>query len=124
MQCVLNSPSHNNSVLLTVCAVLGFLPGLLHAWYIIVITPDPTYEQVEDEERGHVTHYHIHGQPQYAPGGGRPQQGYGTVSNAPNAQFPGQQNGFVQPPPQAGSSDQAPPSYTQAIQGDNKVQGP
>lgn len=106
--------------------MLGVLPGLLHAWYIIAITPDPTYEQVpaDDAERGHVTHYHVHGQPQYAPGGGRAQQGYGTVSNAPNSQFPGQQNGFVQPPPQAGSSDQAPPSYTQAVQGDNKVQGP
>ena len=109
--------------MLTTIAVLGFLPGLLHAWYIIAITPDPTYEEIEDQERGHVTHYHVVRGPQYAPGG-QPQQGYGTVSNAPHAQFPGQQNGFVQPQAHAGSSEQAPPSYNQAVQGDNKVQGP
>jgi hypothetical protein len=114
--------------------VLGFLPGLFHAWYIIVSSPDPTYEQVVDEEQGNgnVTYYYVQGQPQYAPGGQRPrqqgQQGYGTVnSNAPNAQFPGQQNGFVGPsaPTPAESSrpsTDVPPSYAQAVQGDHKVQ--
>lgn len=112
--------------------VLGFLPGLFHAWYIIAISPDPTYEQVAgDEEQGRVTYYYVQGQPQYAPGGGqrpqRQQQGYGTVNNTPNAQFPGQQNGFVGPsaPTPAESSrpsTDVPPTYAQAVQGDHKVQ--
>lgn len=109
--------------------VLGFLPGLFHAWYIIAISPDPTYEQVNDEEQGNVTYYYVQGQPQYAPGGQRTrQQGYGTVgNNRPDAQFPGQQNGFVGPsaPTPAESSrpsTDVPPTYAQAVQGDHKVQ--
>jgi uncharacterized membrane protein YqaE (UPF0057 family) len=115
--------------LITLKIVLGFLPGLFHAWYIIAISPDPTYEQVNDEEQGNVTYYYVQGQPQYAPGGQRPrQQGYGTVgNNRPDAQFPGQQNGFVGPsaPTPAESSrpsTDVPPTYAQAVQGDHKVQ--
>jgi len=110
--------------------VLGFLPGLFHAWYIIAVSPDPTYEQVNDEEQGNVTYYYVQGQPQYAPGGQHTrQQGYGTVSNnRPDAQFPGQQNGFVSgpsaPTPAESSrpSTDVPPTYAQAVQGDHKVQ--
>ena len=38
--------------------MLGVLPGLLHAWYIIITYPEPTYEQVaqEDSENGRVTY--------------------------------------------------------------------
>lgn len=113
---------------------LGFLPGLLHAWYIIISYPEPTYEPVQDAEQGNVTYYYVqtHGGPQYRDQ--TPQQGYGTVnSGTPNAQFPAQQQGFVQPPakPQAQAQAQAgpsqgdapPPSYQQAT-GDNKVQKP
>lgn len=112
--------------------MLGFLPGLFHAWYIIAITPDPTYEQVPDEEQGGaVTYYYVQGQPQYAHGGQRrprQQQGYGTVNGStPSAQFPGQQSGFVGPsaPTPAESSrpsTDVPPTYAQAVQGDHKVQ--
>lgn len=120
---------------------LGVLPGVLHAWYIIATTPDPTYTQVpQDEESGHVTYYYVQAQPQYRPGGapaaqgkllGKP-AGYGTVSNTPNAQFPSQSAGFVEPPApstesqaQAGPSGEvaAPPTYQQAV-GDHKVQRP
>lgn len=109
------------------CAGLGFLPGLLHAWYIIAVTPDPTYIQLEDTERGqggHVTYYYVQTQ-------GQPK--YGTVNSTPNSQFPNQQQGFVQPPAagaaHAGSSSEAadavpPPSYQQAVGSDNKVQHP
>ena len=113
--------------------MLGVLPGVLHAWYIIAVTPDPTYEQVADEERGNVTYYYVQGQPQYAPAGGRQQarqQSYGTVPSAPSSQFPGQQNGFVQPiapAPASGSAQQGgdvPPTYQDAVKGDHKVQHP
>lgn len=127
---------------------LGFLPGLLHAWYIIAVYPEPTYEEVaqQDAERGTVTYYYVQqGAPRYGPQGG--QQGdYGTVNSTTNSQFPGQQAGFVQPQqpktkkqathphanrPQApepqslaGPSGEVPPSYAQAVAGDHKVQGP
>jgi uncharacterized membrane protein YqaE (UPF0057 family) len=86
---------------------LGFLPGLFHAFYIILQYPDQyDYERVADHERGSgahttadgaVTYYYVsHGQPQHPAGN----QGtsYGTVSSQPNnGQFPGQQSGFVKP---------------------------
>ncbi|KAK4494754.1 hypothetical protein PRZ48_014110 [Zasmidium cellare] len=110
---------------------LGFLPGLLHAWYIIAITPDPTYEQLaqQDAERGTVTYYYVQSQPAYAPQqGGSSQRGYGTVNSTPNQQFPAQQQGVVPQPAQApkagGSGEEVPPSYQQAVAGDNKIQGP
>ncbi|EMF09578.1 UPF0057-domain-containing protein [Sphaerulina musiva SO2202] len=118
---------------------LAYLPGLLHAWYIIAITPDPTYERVaqQDAERGTVTYYYVqtNGQPQYAPQG-QGGQSYGTVNaSAPNAQF-AQQQTKPQPHPGAaavhpsssqagpsGEEDAPPPSYQQAT-GDNKIQRP
>ncbi|KAL1311184.1 hypothetical protein AAFC00_001381 [Neodothiora populina] len=110
---------------------LGFLPGLLHAWYIISICPSPTYEQVqqEDPESGRVAYYRVQ------QGGAGPSQGqrnYGTVQN----QFPGQQNGTmpgaqqyrqVEGGMQGGAStkpsgNDVPPTYAQAVKGDHKVQ--
>jgi len=123
---------------------LGFLPGLLHAWYIISSYPDPGYEQVQQEER---VVYVVHGTQ------------YGTVT--PQGQFPGQQSGSTnaftntqpkraakmaapapnrQPQAAAGSSSAAPadgaeaaaanssnpnappPSYAAAVAGDHKIQ--
>jgi hypothetical protein len=124
--------------------VLGFLPGLFHAWYIIAATPSPTYDELaqNDPERGQVTYYYVSSQPQprqqvgrggapIKPVGAAPARSYGTV---PNQQFPPQQS-HVQPHPAqyqapasssaaAGPSDDAapPPSYAQVVEGDHKVQ--
>jgi hypothetical protein len=75
--------------------VLGFLPGLFHAWYIIAVSPDPTYEQVNDEEQGNVTYYYV--------------QGF----VGPSAPTPAESSR---------PSTDVPPSYAQAVQGDHKVQ--
>jgi uncharacterized membrane protein YqaE (UPF0057 family) len=131
---------------------LGFLPGLLHAWYIILQNPESyeQYQQVPDGERGdgRTTYYVIsHEQSGHQQG----QPSYGTVASQPTAgQFPGQQSGGVgsfagqqqknvksakgaaAPTPQGqaggeGSSNQPelpPPTYADVIKGDNKVQGP
>ena len=128
---------------------LGFLPGLIHAWYIILQYPDQYegYEAARDREHGHdgTTHY-------YVSRGGPPPHGqpsYGTVgSNPSGGQFPGQQSGVVnsfsqpqQPKPNAqphngvagheiggeGSSQQPagpPPTYADVIKGDNEIQHP
>lgn len=126
-------PSSSRRALTESCTGLGVLPGLLHAWYIIYTYPEPTYEELaqQDAERGeggNVTYYYVQqGQPQYAAHNAQSRpQGYGTVNSksTPNAQFPASRGqGFV-PGAQAGGSGgeaAAPPSYQQAT-GDHKVQ--
>ncbi|QIW99177.1 hypothetical protein AMS68_004695 [Peltaster fructicola] len=103
---------------------LGFLPGLIHAWYIISVTPEPTYEQIPDTEGGRTTTYVV---VQGGQGGGYQRQAasqpkYGTVNSTADSQFPGQRNGFVQPPQASSSAGEvAPPTYQDAV-GDHKVQ--
>lgn len=128
---------------------LGFLPGLLHAWYIILQNPDPYdgYGQVPDNEGGRqgTTYYVVsHTGPARQQGG----MNYGTVPpQQPNGgQFPGQQKGVTNQnapkksgksasgpgnaPQNAGgegSSSQPegpPPTYADVIKGDHKVQDP
>ncbi|KAL5428546.1 hypothetical protein PMIN04_000692 [Paraphaeosphaeria minitans] len=139
--------SADSIINLALCC-LGVLPGMIHAWYVILNNPVHTYEHVPDNERHDAsrtaTYYYVsHGGP--APQGG--QMNYGTVGSQPTAgQFPGQQTGttnsFPQPkkpkhaqPQQGvagqevgageGSSDQAPPpTYAEVIKGDHKVQKP
>ncbi|KAF2855650.1 UPF0057-domain-containing protein [Plenodomus tracheiphilus IPT5] len=139
--------SADSLINLALCC-LGFLPGLLHAWYVILQNPDPydAYNQVpaSDSERGaapRTTYYVItheqparHGQPNYGTVGG-------TGGSQPsNGQFPGQQQSGVlnQNKPRKGAavvSEQVgegsesanvepPPTYADVIKGDNKVQGP
>jgi len=119
---------------------LGFLPGLLHAWYIILQNPEnlEQYHQIPDGERGTTYYVITHDQP------GR--QSYGTVGSQPaGGQFPGQQSGGVgsfagqqqknvmgakpvtRPQGGEGSSSQPegpPPTYADVIKGDHKVQSP
>ncbi|KAF1964016.1 hypothetical protein BU23DRAFT_494287 [Bimuria novae-zelandiae CBS 107.79] len=128
---------------------LGFLPGMLHAWYIILNNPEHDYEHVPDHERQggvRATHYYV------SYGGPPPQRGtmnYGTVGSQPTAgQFPGQQTGTTNsfPQPQSksksvqpqngvagheigtgeGSSQPSgpPPTYADAVKADNKIQHP
>lgn len=108
--------------------MLGYLPGLLHAWYIIAKFPENAYEYVPDSE-ARVTYVVVppsnHPQPQA--GSRKPaagvggNQGYGTT--APPAQQSAE-NGTWSAGGQgsAGGSGAVPPSYEQAIRGDHKVQ--
>ena len=59
--------SADSLINLALCC-LGFVPGLLHAWYVIATTPDQEYEPVvEDLERAPIasqqTYYIVHQQP-------------------------------------------------------------
>ena len=139
--------SADSLINLALCC-LGFLPGLLHAWYIILQNPEPydQYQQVPDGERTTTYYVITHEQPARRQG---QQPNYGTVGSQPsNGQFPGQQSGIVNDfagqqqankkaakgaaPPQAGpggegSSSQPegpPPTYADVIKGDHKVQDP
>ncbi|KAK3391242.1 hypothetical protein B0H63DRAFT_467559 [Podospora didyma] len=119
---------------------LGFLPGLIHAWYIIAKFPDPEfdYQGPHDSEGGHIYVF-------VRDGGGNPaaqrvsqpkphppaksNPNYGTTNNNNN------NAGSSSAPPAAraqapplpldageGSSDNPPPSYAQVVAGDHKVQ--
>ncbi|PVH92447.1 hypothetical protein DM02DRAFT_619922 [Periconia macrospinosa] len=143
-----------DSIINIALCVLGFLPGLLHAWYIILKNPEPyPYEGVQDRERGadgSVTYYYVStAQPQHPAGGAGAQhaQGhtsYGTISGSQpsGGQFPGQQSGVIPGPKRVyaqhanGGGDAAgpstngegasepPPTYADVIKGDHKVQQP
>jgi uncharacterized membrane protein YqaE (UPF0057 family) len=135
-----------DSIINIALCCLGVLPGLIHAWYIILKYPDPyTYEAVQHNERGDgtVAAYYVVTSRGPVPAN----VGYGTVSSQPSAgQFPGQQSGttnaFPGPKPKptgvtgsgpagadqgaGGSSRPAenPPTYAEVIKGDHKVQKP
>lgn len=128
---------------------LGYVPGLLHAWYIILKYPEADDEypdgyrpivghgQRGDAEAGRVTYYYIaHEQAhpnQYQQQQQQQQQrSYGTNVNPesrpvpppPVPQKPHQTGGV----PDQGSSSRpegehrAPPTYAEAVKGDNKIQ--
>ncbi|KAH9881951.1 hypothetical protein J1614_001122 [Plenodomus biglobosus] len=141
--------SADSLINLALCC-LGFLPGLLHAWYVILQNPDPydAYNQIpSDGERGDArTTYYVITHEQPAAGARNGQPNYGTVggSQPSNGQFPGQQQSGVlnqnKPkkgavpggngvPAQGGEGSsnapvEPPPTYADVIKGDNKVQGP
>ncbi|ESZ90935.1 hypothetical protein SBOR_8681 [Sclerotinia borealis F-4128] len=134
-----------DSLINILLCMLGFIPGLLHAWYIIAKFPeqDYDYDSIPDSEGGaRVTYVVVQGQ---GPHGGtqrvpknarvqRQQQGYGTTApmEAPTVQQ--QQNGswaiagedaqgVAQGRGGEGSSGGAvPPTYAEAVKGDHKVQ--
>jgi uncharacterized membrane protein YqaE (UPF0057 family) len=141
-----------DSIINILLLILGYIPGLLHAWYIIAKYPeapyDYDYESVpQDAEHGRIYVFvngtHGNGGPrgQQQAQGYQPQQGahaqppkpqghmnYGT-SNASAPQHP-QQNQNQHPPQEQGTTGEAgpsdgsapPPSYAQVVAGDHKVQ--
>ncbi|CAO1601531.1 hypothetical protein XANCAGTX0491_005186 [Xanthoria calcicola] len=146
-----------DSLINILLCMLGYIPGLLHAWYIIAKYPEDenTYEQAYggggDLENRHVTYYYVNDSRNNSNAGlgaGAPQQqrypnpnrGYGTVQgmmgSSPQPQpqpqqpqskppqgYQQQQQGQGQRQGAGGEgSSQVPPSYEQAVAGDNKVQ--
>jgi len=129
-----------DSIINILLCMLGYLPGLLHAWYIIAKFPEGTGYQAlsRDVESGHVTCIYVQG----ADGQQRRQQrsavpknsgarsagntsaGYGTTASAPNVapQQHQAQNGTWSEQSGESSNGAVPPSYAEAIRGDHKVQ--
>ncbi|KAK0637065.1 hypothetical protein B0T17DRAFT_482210 [Bombardia bombarda] len=113
-----------DSIINILLCMLGFLPGLIHAWYIIAKYPEPSYEYdgPADSEGGQVYVFvRENGQRPAQPHGG---MNYGTASNASSSQAPApahaaQQHGVDEGGP---SDGHAPPSYAQVVAGDHKVQ--
>ncbi|KAI4284059.1 MAG: hypothetical protein L6R38_001697 [Xanthoria sp. 2 TBL-2021] len=133
-----------DSLINILLCMLGYIPGLLHAWYIIAKYPEENpsgaYEPFGDLENQHVTYYYVSDSRNNNNAGLVPQQqqypnqnrGYGTVqgmrspevrpqpqSKAQGLQHQGQQQGGQG---EGEGSSQVPPSYEQAVAGDNKIQ--
>lgn len=120
-----------DSIINILLCLLGFIPGLIHAWYIIAKYPEAPYEYEpvgRDGESGRVTYVFVHsGQPQRQdqPNAQRQNKSasnnvnYGTNGPAPSSSSAPQHHGAGE-----GSSDgAAPPSYAAVVAaGDNKVQ--
>lgn len=120
--------------------LLGFLPGLIHAWYIILKYPEPDYDDVgyepipggssqrRDLENGQVTYYYVSHQPPRGPA----QRSYGTtdpVQQAPqSAQRKPQNNqrdgNAGSSSAQAPSESRPPPTYAEAVQGGSQDPDP
>ncbi|KAL2192445.1 hypothetical protein P885DRAFT_72999 [Corynascus similis CBS 632.67] len=141
-----------DSVINILLCILGYVPGLLHAWYIIAKYPEPSYDYdyqnlPQDPEHGRIYVFvhngGAHGQPQaqgYQPHQGahaqppKPQghMNYGTAGTAapvPQHQYhpqhqPQEQGTTSAAGPSTGPSDGGapPPSYAQVVAGDYKVQ--
>ncbi|KAJ5243065.1 uncharacterized protein N7469_001392 [Penicillium citrinum] len=122
-----------DSIINIALCLLGYIPGLIHAWYIILKYPDQDYDDVayepipggssqrRDLENGRVTYYYVSNPPLRHPS---QQRGYGTVN--PSQQPPSDSNTASRPSnrPQegAGNSSGQPPTYAEAVRGDNKIQ--
>ncbi|KPI38442.1 Plasma membrane proteolipid 31 [Cyphellophora attinorum] len=117
-----------DSLINILLCLLGFIPGLLHAWYIIAKFPEEEhdYERVPDAENQRVTYYYINQQPgprrDYGTQGGQRQPAPKPNSSAPRVP----QHSRPEPagPSVGAGSDEAgaPPSYSDVVKGDNKVQ--
>jgi len=117
--------------------MLGYLPGLLHAWYIIAKFPDATeYEALpQDAERGTITYIYVQGpdgqsrrvqQKPRAPKNSGTPQGYGSTAPLVAPEPHQESNGTWNEPSGSGESSSTggavPPSYADAIRGDHKIQ--
>lgn len=121
-----------DSVINILLCMLGYIPGLLHAWYIIAKYPEEAsgYEAIpsrRDEERGGtVTYYYVQqGQPRYGGTNPNPPQAPlpSQAAHTLNAGAPAQHTGVTRADQGEGSSEGGvPPSYAEAVKGDNKVQ--
>ena len=125
-----------DSIINILLLVLGYIPGLIHAWYIIAKFPDADYEYEalprQDAEGGRVryiiidrTNDNSNAKPQQGPNygtqGGRNNQ-YRSQAPASSSAAP-QQQGIMNANGGEGSSDgQVPPSYADVVAGDNKIQ--
>jgi len=118
--------------------MLAYVPGLIHAWYIIASNPDQpiTYEQVgsaSDPEGapGQYHYYVVHGDGSGAQVQGAPRQPGFAGEAAPQGAYappqqlgPGQGYGTVDGGEGSHGSGGVPPTYEEAIRGNNKVQTP
>ncbi|KAI0098265.1 hypothetical protein GGR51DRAFT_431323 [Nemania sp. FL0031] len=122
-----------DSIINILLCILGYIPGLLHAWYIIAKFPDTDeYERVpQDYESGggRVTYVYVSSpppNPQSQPQPPPPQEqqpkynqhmDYGTVGAGTGSSNQNEAGGSS-----SDNNDRAPPTYAEAVKGDHKIQ--
>jgi len=125
-----------DSLINILLCMLGYLPGLIHAWYIIAITPSIYADHYHDLERGgreeHTTYWIIddrNQQPAAPKPGTTPNYGTTSIEGPSQAPAPAAPaTPVVANPAQIseggeGSSGGAPPpTYADAVKGDHKIQ--
>ncbi|KAI2624170.1 hypothetical protein GGR54DRAFT_595319 [Hypoxylon sp. NC1633] len=124
-----------DSIINILLCMLGFIPGLLHAWYIISKFPETyEYEAVpQDSERGgHVYVYvqrqqpeserHPHHHPQSQSKAAHAQPNYGTNGNDSSNNNAASTSSAGPANDGADGHAPPPPTYAEAVKGDNKVQ--
>ncbi|KAI1815170.1 putative stress response RCI peptide [Poronia punctata] len=128
-----------DSLLNILLSSLGYVPGLLHAWYIIAKYPEELqYERVppQDYEGGHGRHgervtYVFIPSPQVTPQpqaqgqakpGPNPAMNYGTTDNSNRNNENTAAGASSSAGPSQGSEHHAPPTYAEAVKGDHKIQ--
>lgn len=118
-----------DSIINIALCCLGYIPGLLHAWYIILKYPDSEeyaegYERVDAEGRDvengrRVTYYYVSHQSPVPPQSDRR---YGATDNTSAPQVPSHTRPGNSSAAPNGSSSAHPPTYAEAVKGDHKVQ--
>ncbi|RYP62599.1 hypothetical protein DL771_009678 [Monosporascus sp. 5C6A] len=118
-----------DSLLNILLFMLGYIPGLIHAWYIIAKFPDEDYEYEglpQDAEGGRVTYIIVQSDGSRRPEQQQPKpqhQGgmdYGTTNTggvSSSSTVSPQQNGS-----EGSNNSHPPPTYAEAVKGDHKVQ--
>lgn len=119
-----------DSLINILLCMLGYVPGLIHAWYIIAKNPEYDYEAIPDAEgaphgRGgqRVTYYYV--SHENRPRGNN--TGYGTQGQGQGQgrapAVPQNSRPTVSGPSSGENANAAPPpSYADAVKGDHKVQ--
>ncbi|KAK2766780.1 hypothetical protein FQN54_006094 [Arachnomyces sp. PD_36] len=126
-----------DSIINLALCCLGYLPGLLHSWYIILKNPEPDYDDPEgyaplpssdgrgrDIENGRVTYYYV-SRNAHAQGPAQRNRVYGTndqVGGTKHASQQPQQGPDANGEGSSGGEARPPPTYAEAVKGDNKVQ--
>ncbi|KAK2672398.1 Proteolipid membrane potential modulator [Fusarium oxysporum f. sp. vasinfectum] len=91
---------------------LAYIPGLIHAWYIIAKYPEPPYEYEalpHDREGNRVTYVYVH-------------MNYGTQNAGGSSRPAPQQHGVTNNGEGSSESQGVPPSYADVVAGDHKIQ--
>jgi len=118
--------SADSLINLALC-LLGFVPGLIHAWYIIFTVPEG-YERVVDVESGRgVVRAQGSGHGQQRAGAAQPLRREGLPAQAAGGKklgygAVGHGNASSSAAGPAQRDTETPPSYADALKGDHKVQ--
>lgn len=110
--------------------MLGFLPGLIHAWYIIAKYPEIEYDLIPDRaaEEGRVSYIIVQSpngsRTRVAKGNSRPvaSPSYGTTAPMAPPVHQSENGAWDNNVAEGSSGGAVPPTYAEAVKADHKIQ--